>query len=189
MPPKVKITRKMILDASFDIIQNVGHENLNARTIAKYLNCSTQPILYNFKTIDEIRETVYQIIDEYHSTYIIPKGTDENPMLTMGLNYVRFGYEEKNCFRFLFQTNKFGDIDMKSLIENPALSDVISVMANGLDCNEDQAKEMFLTFFAVTHGLASLLANNTMEYNEEQTIKILQNVFYGMLAIGKGLEK
>ena len=31
MPPKVRVTKKMILDTSFDIVRKEGHENLNAR--------------------------------------------------------------------------------------------------------------------------------------------------------------
>lgn len=187
MPPKVKITKKMILDASFEVIRTSGHENLNARTIAEYLQCSTQPVLYNFKTVDEIREAVYQITDEYHTAYIMPKDDDENPMLALGLNYVRFGHEEKNLFRFLFQTNQFGGMDTATLLDNPALSDILLVMAKGIECDVEEAKEMFLTFFVIAHGLASLLANNAMEYDEEQSAKMLQNVFFGMLAARKGL--
>ena len=186
MPPKVKITKKMVEDASFEVIRTIGHENLNARTIAEYLNCSTQPVLYSFKTVDEIREAAYKLADEYHTNFIMPKETDENPMLVLGLNYVRFGYEEKNLFRFLFQTDKFGGMDVASLMDNPDLSDIMSVMAAGTGCNEEEAREMFLTFFCVTHGLASLLANNSMEYDEEQSKKILCNVFFGMLASRKG---
>ena len=54
MPPKVKITKKMVEEASFEVIRARGHENLNARTIAEYLKCSTQPVLYSFNTVDEI---------------------------------------------------------------------------------------------------------------------------------------
>lgn len=186
MPPKVKITKKMIADASFEIVRASGHENLNARTLAEHLGCSTQPVLYNFTTVDEIREAAYEIADEYHTSFIMPKETDENPMLALGLKYVRFGYEEKNLFRFLFQTDKFGGMDVTALMSNQNLSGIIKVMAKGLECDMDEAREMFLTFFCVAHGLASLLANNSMEYNEEQSTKMLQNVFFGMLASRKG---
>ena len=186
MPPKVKITKKMVADASFEIVRASGHENLNARTIAEYLGCSTQPVLYNFTTVDEIREAAYEIADGYHTSFIMPKETDENPMLTLGLKYVRFGYEEKNLFRFLFQTDKFGGMDVTALMSNQNLSDIIKVMAKGLECDMDEAREMFLTFFCVAHGLASLLANNSMDYDEEQSKKMLEYVFFGMLASRKG---
>ncbi|MBP5279337.1 MAG: TetR/AcrR family transcriptional regulator, partial [Erysipelotrichaceae bacterium] len=90
MPPKTRITREMILDAGLAIIREKGHENLNARSIASYLKCSTQPVLYSFKTVDEIRDAVYEIADSYHSEYIMPKGTNKDPLLELGLNYVRF---------------------------------------------------------------------------------------------------
>ena len=185
MPPKVKITKKMVEDASFELIRANGHENLNARTISEYLGCSTQPVLYTFKTMDEIREAAYEMADRYHTEYIFPKETDENPMLTLGLNYVRFGYEEKNLFRFLFQTDKFGGKDIGTLLRDPGLSGIMEVMASGLKVDTEQAREMFLTFFCVAHGLASLLANNSMAYDEIGSKKMLENIFFGMVASRK----
>ena len=186
MPPKVKITKKMVEDASFEVIRAYGHENLNARTIAEYLKCSTQTVLDTFKTVDEIREAAYAQADRYHTEFIMPKETDENPMLSLGLNYVRFGYEEKNLFRLLFQTDKFGGKDIGALLCDPGLSGILEVMAGGLRVDIERAREMFLTFFCVAHGLASLLANNSMEYDEEQIKKMLENVFFGMAASRKG---
>ena len=186
MPPKVKITKKMVEDASFEVIRANGHENLNARRISEYLGCSTQPVLYTFKTVDEIREAAYSLADRYHTEFIMPKETDKNPMLALGLNYVRFGNEEKNLFRFLFQTNKFGGKDIEMLLGDPELTGILEVMAGGLKVDTEKARDMFMTFFCVAHGLASLLANNSMEYDEEQIKKILENVFDGMIASRKG---
>lgn len=185
MPPKVRITKEMVTDASVEIIRRNGHESLNARTIAEYLNCSTQPVLYNYRTVDEIREAAYAVADAYHTAFIMPKETDGNPMLALGLNYVRFGCEEKNLFRFLFQTNKFGGMDVAVLMGDPALTGILDVMAAGLHCGADEAREMFLTFFCVAHGMASLLANNSMEYDEAQSRKMLEDVFFGMAASRK----
>lgn len=186
MPPKVKVTKQMVTEASFEVIRASGHENLNARTIAEHLGCSTQPVLYSFKTVDEIRGAAYEMADGYHTAYIMPKETDRNPMLALGLNYVRFGHEEKNLFRFLFQTDKFGGMDVESLFSDPNLSAIIEVMAKGLACGPGEAREMFLTFFCVAHGLASLLANNSMPYEEGLFRKMLENVFFGMIAARKG---
>lgn len=186
MPPKVRITKEMVAEASFEVIQTKGHENLNARTIAETLGCSTQPVLYSYKTVDEIREAAYRKADAYHTSYIMPKEQDNNPMLELGLNYVRFGHEEKNLFRFLFQTDKFGGMDVDTLMSDPDLSSILEIMAKGLACEECEAREMFLAFFCVSHGLASLLANNSMEYDEALCRKMLEQVFYGMVSSGKG---
>lgn len=188
MPPRVKVTRQMVADAAFEQVRESGHESLNARTIAARLGCSTQPVLYNFKTVDEIRAAAYEIADGFHTAFILPKETDEEPMLALGLNYVRFGCEEKNLFRFLFQTNQFGGMDVDALLGGPNTAEVVAVMAGGLGCGADEAREMFLTFFCVAHGLASLLANNAMKYDETQCRKMLEQVFFGMLASREGEE-
>ena len=107
-------------------------------------------------------------------------------MLSLGLNYVRFGQEEKNLFRFLFQTNKFGGQDVTALMSDPRLTEILGIIQTGLKTDTEQAKEMFLTFFCVAHGMASLLANNSMEYDEGQCKKMLNNVFFGMTAARKG---
>ena len=44
MPPKPKITREMVIDAAFEVARETGAENINARTVSKKLNCSTQPV-------------------------------------------------------------------------------------------------------------------------------------------------
>ena len=183
MPPKVKITKEMILESSFKIIRSEGYENLNARKIAECLGCSTQPVLYQYKTMEEIREEVYRLADDYHSRYIMPSGKpDTNPLLELGLNYIRFGHEESNLFCFLFQTNKFGGLDVKSLMENPELSTIVEMVAEAVKCSTPEARELFLTFFIVAHGYASLMANNAMNYDEMQASKTLADVFDGLLS-------
>lgn len=187
MPPRVKITRQMILDAAFAVVRESGHGSLNARAVAQRLGCSTQPVLYSFKTVDEIREAVYALADAYHTERIMPgEGAAGNPLLAMGLNYVRFGYEEKNLFRFLFQTDKFGGMDISALLADEAINGILDVVSAGMGVGREEARELFLTFFAIAHGLASLLANNSMEYDEAQCQRLLENVFYGMAASRKG---
>ena len=51
MPPISKITKEMILDSGKEIIRAEGIEHLNVRKIALKLDCSTQPIMYQYTHI------------------------------------------------------------------------------------------------------------------------------------------
>ena len=187
MPPKARITRDMILDAAFDLVRQRGHGSLNVRTLARELGCSTQPILYNFATVEELMDALYRKADDFHTAYILPR-TGEGPdaLLMLGLNYVRFGHEEKHLFRFLFESDRFGGMDMDALLRGPGVGDLIAILAGGLGCGTAEAEKVFLTFFAVAHGLASLLANNAMVYDETECAGMLDTVFRGALASLKG---
>ena len=182
MPPKVKINKKMIIDAAFDIVKNDGIEKMSARTISERLKCSTQPILYHFSSIEEIKKSVYEKADMYHSEYIMPKGTENvSPLMELGLNYIRFGYEEKKLFQFLFQTNQFNGFSLDELIDSAELSEILHMVSMGTGCDEARAKELFLNLFIVAHGYASLLANNAMEYEKTKCEKIMENVFNNLM--------
>ena len=178
MPPKVKINKKMIIDAAFDIVKNDGIEKMSARTISERLKCSTQPILYHFSSIEEIKKSVYEKADMYHSEYIMPKGTENvSPLMELGLNYISFGYEEKKLFQFLFQTNQFSGFSLDELIDSAELSEILHMVSMGTRCDEARAKDLFMNLFIVAHGCASLLSNNAMEYEKPKCEKILDNVF------------
>ena len=186
MPPKAKISKEMIVNAAVDVARKSGADSINARTVSQELNCSTQPVMYHFATIEELKKAAYSAADEYHTNYLLNTSSQDDPMLGIGLNYIHFAVEEPNLFRFLFQTDKFGGKDIETLLSAPDLSDILKIMADGLKVDTKQARQMFLTFFCVAHGLASLLANNSMEYDEEQCGKMLENVFFGMVASKKG---
>lgn len=55
MPPKPKITRDIVIDTTFEVARKSGAENINARTVSKKLNRSTQPVMYHFITTHLVR--------------------------------------------------------------------------------------------------------------------------------------
>lgn len=187
MPPKAKITKEMIVDVAFSIIQREGVEKVTARSISEQLNCSTQPVLYYFATVEEIKKVVYEKADEYHSGYIMNMERDyENPMLAIGMNYINFAIEERNLFRFLFQSNEFSGTSMLELLDAGELMPLLTVLQQEMDVSLDEAKKIFSMLFVFAHGYASLYANNTMIYDEENVRLALEKIFDGAIYAVKG---
>lgn len=187
MPPKAKITKEMIVDVAFGIIQREGVDKVTARSISEQLNCSTQPVLYYFATVEDIKKVVYKKADEYHSDYIMNMENDYgNPMLTIGMNYINFAIEERNLFRFLFQSNEFSGASMLDLLDSVELLPLLTVLQQELDVSMEETKEIFSTLFIFVHGYASLYANNTMIYDEANVMSALEKVFYGAICVAKG---
>lgn len=180
MPPKAKITKEMIIDAGFHIIKTEGADKLTARNISEQLKCSTQPVLYYFKSIEEIKRAVYQKADEYHTSFIMNMEKDYgNPMLTIGMNYIRFAMEERKLFHFLFQSDEFSGTSILELVQQEEATPFITILQQAIEASEKEAKEIFATLFIFVHGYAGLFANNEMTYIEEDLIGKLEKVFYG----------
>ena len=104
MPPKMKATAEMIVNAAIEVVRQSGFESINARTVSGQLHCSTQPVMYHFSTIDNLKRAAYRKADRLHSEYMINTPTGQDPILGIGLNYVRFAVEEPQLFRFLFES-------------------------------------------------------------------------------------
>ena len=187
MPPKAKITKEMIVDTAFEIVRKEGADKVTARSISEQLNCSTQPVLYYFSTVEEIKKAVYKKADEYHTIYLMNlEMSCDNPMLAIGMNYIKFAIEERNLFRFLFQSNEFSGVSMLELLETEELFPMFGMLQNELDISLAAAKEVFSTLFIFAHGYASLYANNAMLYNEQDVIRALDKIFEGAVCTVKG---
>lgn len=183
MPPKAKITKDMIVGAAFEIARNEGAENINARTVSEKLNCSTQPVMYHFATIEELKKTVYAKTDSYHSEYLMNIiNPQKGAMLGIGLNYIRFAIEEPHLFRFLFQSNIFNGTTLLEMIDAEELKPVIWAMQRAVGGGSiEQVKDIFLTIFLFVHGYASIIANNSLEYDEELIKAHLERAYNGAI--------
>ena len=178
MPPKARVTRDMIVDAGFAIARERGIEQVNARTVSEKLGCSTQPVMYQFGRIEEMKQAIYRKADEYHTAFITD-AREGHPLLGIGLNYIRFAKEEKYLFRLLFQTNGFSGKSVAELINAPELEPVIAAMGG------ERSREVLKLLFLFTHGYASMFANNDLNYDEAAVAADLRRVFAGLSAMMK----
>lgn len=182
MPPRAKITKEMIVDAAFQIARTQGGENINARTVAEILHCSTQPVMYHFATIQDLKHATYIKADEYHTAYITNvEGESENLLFGIGLLYIRFAAEEKHLFRFLFQSNEFSGKTLMDIINGEDLAPVLEIMQQAMELNLKETKEVFISLFLLVHGYASMLANNNMIYDEDAINIQLERAFTGSI--------
>lgn len=180
MPPKAKITKEMVIDAAFEVARETGAENVNARTVAKKLNCSTQPVMYHFATIEKLKRAVYEKSDWYHTEYLMNiTKPQEGVMLGIGLNYIRFAIEEPHLFRFLFQSGFAAENSLLEMIDSKELIPVLSAMQEAMNMSIEQTKEVFLTIALFAHGYASIIANNSLEYDEKLVSAHLERAYRG----------
>jgi len=185
MPPKARITEEMVIDAAFEITRTQGAEKVNARTVSQKLGCSTQPVMYHFARIEDLKRAVYVKTDWYHTQYLMNAAPEEDEMLSIGVNYIRFAVEEPHLFRFLFQSGFAVERSVLEMIDSPQLESVIAAMREGMGLSLARTKEAFLTLALFAHGYASIIANNALEFDVE-TIKIhLERAFRGAILAAK----
>ena len=179
MPPKTRITKDMITDAAVEVIKEKGFEGVNVRAVAKKLACSTQPVMYHFATIEDIKKAAYVRIDQLHTEYMMAIPPEQDPILGIGLNYIRFAVEEPQLFRFLFQSGYTEEKSLLDMIDSEELEPVLKAMQEGVGADLKTTKSVFLTVALFAHGYASLIANNGLEFDEALIAEHLERAWTG----------
>ncbi len=151
MGPKVKITKEMILDAAFEVAREKGIDAINAKVVAARLHCSTQPVLYNFSAIRELKEAVCDRAWDYLNESIFSKVPKEgNPLREVGTAYVRMARNEPELVKALFQSGLEQKRSFEQISSRMGLQDIMPRFAAwmGIDGTEVQ-KEWAIRFFMI----------------------------------------
>lgn len=180
MPPKAKITKEDIIAASVDIVRENGADALNARAAAKKLNCSTQPIFSNFKSMEELRYEVLQCSAEIFRRYQkdAVKCGEYQAYKAAGMGYIKFAKEERELYKLLFMRDRRDEA-----FENPVNLDfdnaALMVMERtGL--SHDEAMLFHLEMWVFIHGIATILATSYLEIDYDTISRMLTNQFEGL---------
>ncbi len=177
MPKKPTTTRDEMIEGAFQLIRREDLSSFTVRKLADELGCSTQPIMYQFPNLNDLKKLVYERADRFHTEYLM---TDDD-FLEIGLRYIRFASEETNLFRFLFQSGRFDGTNIRQLTHESVADSIAKAAARDLEMSERDALDCFEVLFAMVHGYASLIANNALEYDEESLRKALDMTAEGLM--------
>ena len=100
-PVHNKLTKEDIINAALETVRQNGADAINARSLASYLDCSTQPIFSNFASMDELRLAVIDKATELYNNYLTREIDEQNypAYKASGIAYIRFAREEKELFK------------------------------------------------------------------------------------------
>lgn len=179
MPPKIKVTKEKILDTAIKIIKRDGVNSINARTIAKELNCSTQPIFSNFATMEELREAILATADTLYQEYINREiAAEKYPAYkAAGMAYIRFAKEEKELFKLLFMRDRTAE-DKQPATEGTKTIAHIVQSTTGL--TGEKAMLFHLEMWAYVHGIAAMTATNYLELETELVSEMMTDAYQGL---------
>lgn len=180
MPPVQKVSREDILNCCLEILRTEELTALNARKIAKHLNCSVQPIFYNFANMEELKTTIYQEIYALYQKAMNAASMQKQAYKEMGLAYIKFAATYPNYFKILFMQKT--EMSAENFIVND--NGYNNIILKGQELTGFTAEEQVkfhLKVWIFTHGLATLVATSTVQFKEEQIKNLLETSVREML--------
>ena len=152
MPPKSKINKQDILTSSLEIIRKSGFEEVNARSIAKEMNCSTNPIFRVYKNMDELKEElieeIYKYYREFTDIYV-----DEKAVYTSDIG---------------------GQRTLSQIIQSSYNQNIIKKIEKQYQISFDEACQLFQNIRFYTHGIATYVLVDSISLSQEEVSELLK---------------
>lgn len=173
MPPKQKITKEMILDATFQITREKGFEGVNARCLAKIIGCSTQPIFSQYSSMADLKQDFHGYLGKYFDDYAIGKAVQaENFSHEIGRAYIEFARNESNLFQVLFMSECFGLNGFSDMFADEGNLEAARGMSIKLGISLEAAKDVYMKTWVFLHGIASLIATKSINLSDAEAEKM-----------------
>lgn len=189
MPPKVKITREMMLDAVLALTRKQGFESVNARNIATELGCSTRPIFTVYQNMEEMKKDFLEFAYSFYCSYVeqYKKKSGVETDLLWPLSYLSFAQEEPNLFHLLFVDDMALDLgkamDFYQEMENGEKADAFA-QRQGLE--RQKGRKVFLDLFLYAHGMAVLTAVGKMHLQQKEQAAMVRTMLEARIQWEKG---
>ena len=180
MSARRKIQKEDIIQESVSIVAKEGINALNARKIAKKLGCSTQPLFYIYENMDVLKKDVIDEIVKIFDREVLKSETGQLEYKDIGINYIRFAKEEHELFKIMFNRKiNEGAFDFIDLTGSS--SQIFETISKQTGLSLENAKQFHLRMWLYVNGIASLAANQTVEFNDEEIAELLKDQYVSML--------
>lgn len=179
MPPKQRITREMILERSFEIFCRDGMEVVNARSVAKALGCSTQPIFSYFSGMEDLKTALEQKAKELFESVLKVEDQPGDPLVNICCAYTGFAAQQPCLFTHLFMINK--DDPLYPFISREQRQMLVQREAEHTGLSFEDASKVFVQMSVYTHGLAAVRAAHKADFSMEEMEKMIINTHKLML--------
>jgi len=183
MPTK-KIQKSDIIGAALEILKTEDFTAVTARRLAEMLDCSVQPIYLNFTSMDELERGALEAIKTLYYEYMQTGAREPQAYRGMGLAYIRFARDYPNYFKLLFMGKT--DLSADAIIEADDSNDGIiehGMQMTGFDSATQKAFHLKAWIF--THGLATMVATGTVQFDQAEIDRLLTETVAEMAAGAK----
>lgn len=186
MPRSVQITKEKILTAALDVLIREGYSSVSIKSIARELNCSTQPIAWQFGNMDNMREALTKEAVTYANKKMMPTSTDcIEAFWQIGYGYINLAFDTPNLFRFVYmgESKNYCRGGFNSIKTDKGNAVLIDKLYQYLNISKEQADMLFQRMIVYTHGMVSLVVAGVLNCTKEQVYSIVKDFGSDLLSL------
>ena len=171
-------TKEQIINAALSLTREKGFSAVSARTLGEKLGTSSRPVFGRFENMEEVKTAIIEAANELYQSY--RKKEIESgkyvPFKASGMAYIRFAREEKELFKLLFMRDR----SKETINYADEMDELVNLVSEQVDLDKDKATMFYLEMWIYVHGIASMIATNYLEWDEELSSRAVTDVYEGL---------
>ena len=184
MGRKTQITQEMILEASYELLDEGGINNVEIKKIADRLGCSTRPVTWTFGSMAELKKALYFYAagKAYGNLESKMKGKEAvEAFFISGVHYISLACEHPNVFRFMNVDNPMDTVGVdlgegQSIFSGSFDADAVEILSSQYDIPKDIIAATVRDMVIYTHGLALMMMYDNFRMPKEEACRMMYNV-------------
>lgn len=176
-----RITKNMIVDAALEIFRAEGFEAVTSRRIALRLGCSTQPIYFEYKNMDELKDDIVKkIIEQLDLLFSSVVGnSDEFVYRSYGLAFLKFVQTDPFVFRQIYIVD--GKIGRQ--VDDLWMPKGIDILENKYGYKKETAIAINKMASCFLIGMAVFISSGYEKASKEESLRSLELLFASICAV------
>jgi AcrR family transcriptional regulator len=184
MPPKQNYTKEAVLQAAEKIMMRNGFETVNARSLAKELGCSTQPIYSYFADMKALKNELYNMVVNQFMEKINTKKDDDDFLNYATKTFILTAKNESHLFRFIYNSHNFDGKSMEELLSEYETNRLICErLIKDYSLSEKQGHITFYKIWFFIYGISTMLATNKLNISDSDVFELVQKTIADILKI------
>ncbi len=184
--PKQTVDREQVLKFALQMVRESGFASVNARSVAKRMGYSVQPIYSYFSNMETLKEALYGAAMNFYHEFIYFRVEKECILESMARANVAFAKYETNLFQLLFLQKINGLNSFNDIYEWMGDKQATAQLAEKLSLPEAQVKEVYIMLIIFTHGVATMIATGGANISDEESAKILERAYASFIKAQRG---
>lgn len=180
-----KITKDMIVDAALKIFRAEGFDAVTSRRVAFKLGCSTQPIYFEYKNMDELKnDIVKKVVGQLNEIFssVSNEGKeepDEFVYRSFGLSFLKFVQADPFVFRQIYIVD--GKIGRQ--VDNLRMPIILDILENKYGYKKETALAIHKMASCSLMGMAVFVSSGYKKISEDEMQKNLGILFASICSV------
>lgn len=180
-----KITKDMIVDAALEIFRAEGFDAVTSRRVAFKLGCSTQPIYFEYKNMDELKnDIVKKVVGQLNEIFssVSNEGKeepDEFVYRSFELSFLKFVQADPFVFRQIYIVD--GKIGRQ--VDNLRMPIILDILENKYGYKKETALAIHKMASCSLMGMAVFVSSGYKKISEDEMQKNLGILFASICSV------